>query len=332
MGCCASGASKGAEEESVPRFSANSTEGLVAGCKYLAEHGFVVWSTNLSGQKIAHLKTLFYDWAKEAVPDFSSEMKIHPEKWPSYHGILESRGIGQSKFLWACRTLPEFRHIYSTLYNTNDLFVSFDGCNASLGNEGSAPWPHIDQSLTILPPTSVSVQSLLNLIDVTPTKGGSLVVYRGSHKMIAKRWLEGDHTLIHDSKKHGTSLKDDKELDLKTRTFISLKEGEIASWLSTTVHENQLCELFYPRLQRLAAYVSMSPLLMHKHDLQPFSLNQLSLERYKAASQGMTTSHWATLLPQPKPRDQDSPVPASCLKTAFSDDELRLLVGKYLLD
>jgi hypothetical protein len=124
-------------KQQIPRFSVKDEKELQSGLKYLSDQGFVIWDARLEIKEIDRLKDMFGTWAQEAIPGYNKEKHVFEkdrQDWlPSFSGIIESRGIGQSDFMWACRTLPQFRTIYEAIYKTDELFVSFDGCNASIG-------------------------------------------------------------------------------------------------------------------------------------------------------------------------------------------------------
>lgn len=42
-------------------------------------------------------------------------------------GIINDHGIGQSEFLWYIRGNPNIKKIFSSIWNSDELFVSFDG-------------------------------------------------------------------------------------------------------------------------------------------------------------------------------------------------------------
>ena len=66
-------------------------------------------------------------------------------------GLLNGRGIGQSEFLWFIRGNPNVKHVFSRIWNSNELCVSFDGAGCFRDwrlNEQwktSGAWYHCDQ-------------------------------------------------------------------------------------------------------------------------------------------------------------------------------------------
>lgn len=42
-------------------------------------------------------------------------------------GIINDHGIGQSAFLWYIRGNPNVKKVFSSIWNSNELFTSYDG-------------------------------------------------------------------------------------------------------------------------------------------------------------------------------------------------------------
>jgi len=69
----------------------------------------------------------------------------------SHIGLLNTLGIGQSEFLWFVRGNPNIKKVFSNIWNSNELFVSFDGAggfrnwhiNSKWKTTGG--WYHCDQ-------------------------------------------------------------------------------------------------------------------------------------------------------------------------------------------
>ncbi|CAF0808379.1 unnamed protein product [Rotaria sp. Silwood1] len=90
-----------------PRFSVTNNDSLNDGITHLNEH------ENIPGRHIQrHDSTT---WSNN---------------WPgnTQFGIINECGIGQSDFKWNVRSNRNIKRIYSHIWNTNELLVSFDGC------------------------------------------------------------------------------------------------------------------------------------------------------------------------------------------------------------
>jgi hypothetical protein len=64
---------------------------------------------------------------------------------------LNSLGIGQSEFLWSVRGNPNIKKVFSHIWDSNELFVSFDGAgcfrNWHINKDWKTAggWYHCDQ-------------------------------------------------------------------------------------------------------------------------------------------------------------------------------------------
>lgn len=55
-------------------------------------------------------------------------------------GIINDHGIGQSEFLWYIRANPNVKKIFSSIWNSNELCVSFDGAGCYRNWHRNAQW------------------------------------------------------------------------------------------------------------------------------------------------------------------------------------------------
>jgi hypothetical protein len=64
---------------------------------------------------------------------------------------LNDQGIGQSEFLWAVRGNPNIKKVFSRIWNSDELFVSFDGAGCfrdwrlDIKWKTAGGWYHCDQ-------------------------------------------------------------------------------------------------------------------------------------------------------------------------------------------
>lgn len=109
------------------RFDAASPIGLHKGLEYLREHGYVVFKAVASVQDVERMTRLFWEYLEQF-----GVQKEYPTTWgkiPSNeYGIILSYGIGQSKFMWYLRSIPEVKKIFEAFWKTSDLIVDFGGC------------------------------------------------------------------------------------------------------------------------------------------------------------------------------------------------------------
>ena len=104
--------------------------------------------------------------------------------WPkNSHGIISNYGISHSNFVWEARCEKNIKTVFSQIWNTNELLVSYDGVCVMLPQnitqvENTSYWFHFDQS-----PNKEGfqcVQGFLNLQDTTENDG-CLMVYPKSN-------------------------------------------------------------------------------------------------------------------------------------------------------
>ncbi|KAJ9144952.1 Phytanoyl-CoA dioxygenase [Pleurostoma richardsiae] len=91
-------------------------------------------------------------------------------------------GVVHERFMWDIRQEPEIIGVFSKLWETDELLVSFDALNITLpqrpGHVPRIKWPHVDQSP--YRDGQQCVQGIVNLSKAGPHDGG-LTVYPGSH-------------------------------------------------------------------------------------------------------------------------------------------------------
>ena len=109
---------------------------------------------------------------------------IHSRHLPIINekGMCAGYGLPHETFTWAIRTEPGVVGAFETVYETQDLIVSFDAVNMSFPNRAdlppNKPWPHQDQDRTR--PGFRCLQGLVNLLPNGPEDGG-LIVCKGAH-------------------------------------------------------------------------------------------------------------------------------------------------------
>lgn len=213
-------------------------------------------------------------------------------------GILYKRGIGQSQFQWFIRTQPGVRASFQTIWGTDELLTSFDGCNvfrpwhsavADPSWKTLGGWWHVDQGRSKL--GRHAVQGLVTLRDANAQTGG-LCVIPGSHRhheRIAGN-VEGytDYVRIHDG---------DPVMDLPKKLVVA-QAGDLILWDSRTVHCNTPALAEHPPTEaqhpttdflRIASYVCMTPSSMAD--------SAIVRVRQRAYCNRMTTGHWPHCFP-----------------------------------
>jgi hypothetical protein len=216
------------------------------------------------------------------------------------HGVVNNHGIGQSDFMWNIRSNRNIKRVYSQIWNTNQLLVSFDGCGVyrdwryDSKWKTKAGWYHVDQN-PILKPNRCCIQGFVSLTNQNETTGG-LIVYPHTHLRFQQLNDIGnrprDFVII--PKTH--PILDQGQAIGK---LIQCQSGDLVLWDSRLVHcnspafsieqrqENQPVELL-----RIVAYVSMSPTIF----IRGQTLDEFRKKRKLLAQNNCTLSHWSTEL------------------------------------
>lgn len=154
------------------------------------EHGYAVVPRVIDKEKAAEYQQAALDWLKSfnnPQLDYSDSSTWTASNLPHMHpaNLFMHYGIAHEKFIWDIRQEQRIIDVFSELWNTDELLVSFDALNITLpnrpGHEPRKPWPHVDQS-----PFRRGlhcVQGIANLSNSGPEDGG-LTVYPGSHKAV----------------------------------------------------------------------------------------------------------------------------------------------------
>jgi ectoine hydroxylase-related dioxygenase (phytanoyl-CoA dioxygenase family) len=170
---------------SPPRFAVDDEQWP----SYLEANGYVVISSVCDGAQVKQARGLMWDFL-ESIPGTEVSRSdintwgLNGDWLPSQmNGIVHGFGFGQSTFAWYLRELPAVQKVFSRIWGTPDLIVSFDGGNVFrpwrhnkewLTNGG---WWHVDQNATIAGhDKKVCVQGLVTLYDATADTGGLCVI------------------------------------------------------------------------------------------------------------------------------------------------------------
>lgn len=153
------------------------------------ENGYAVIPSAITTDAAARYQAAAFEWLKSLdnpCLDLTDPSTWTPENVPSVSEIntFNHYGVVHERFVWDIRLEPGIREVFSQLWKTDELLVSFDALNITLprrvGHVARKKWPHIDQS-----PYREGlqcVQGIANLSQSGPDDGG-LTVYPGSHKV-----------------------------------------------------------------------------------------------------------------------------------------------------
>jgi hypothetical protein len=235
----------------------------------LEEKGYCVIDDILTQEEVATSLEYFHEWLNS----YEQIKKIHNQISP--HGIFKHFEVGHQRHAWYIRTRENVQNVFKTLWNTDDLVVSFDGScwlPTELKKRDNI-WTHIDQA-----PTKKGLQCYQGFVSLTENISRTFVVYEGSHQLheqyakeknltSTKDWLLIDHDYL--------------ETIQDTKRILHVKAGSMVIWDSRCFHQNQYGNL--PE-ERIVQYVSFLP---------KSGRNKKMLEkRQKYFLEKRTTSHW----------------------------------------
>jgi len=238
----------------------------------LATKGYCIVANILTPEEIEYSKLCFQAW-KDSIPNFNDIHNII-----NHSGIIKYHNIGHTRHAWFIRTKLNVINIFKTLYNTNDLIVSYDGsCYISNKNKNETTfWTHTDQA-----PNLKGFQCYQGFVSLTENKERTLVVYEGTHLLheqyFKDRNIESDNNWQILEKKYVDSISHLKKV-------LHVPAGALVLWDSRTFHQNQYGK---PESEeRIVQYVCYIPRDHIKNTL--YNQNK----RVKYFKERRTTSHW----------------------------------------
>lgn len=117
-----------------PRFSATDHAQIQQGIEHLNENGYAVFSDVLSPDEITSNIDLIWEHFESLLPPYRIKRNDARtwDVWPGlpHLGLLPDVGFGQSQFMWAVRGNPNVKKVFTQIWQTPELLVSFDaaGC------------------------------------------------------------------------------------------------------------------------------------------------------------------------------------------------------------
>ncbi|CAF1465475.1 unnamed protein product [Rotaria magnacalcarata] len=288
-----------------PRFSVYNIEELQGGIEHLNEYGYAVFSNVLNNEEVDHSVNLFWNYLENLEEPYHiqrNNSQTWDKPWPGapHIGLVNRYGIGQSEFMWFIRGNPNVKKVFSHIWNSDELCVSFDGAgcfrNWHLNKEWktSGGWYHCDQN-PFKKPNRCSIQGLVALTDNNESTG-SLVVVPESHKYFLElpsaaqeRRIWGDYISV--PQQHSIFKK------LRPR-LVKCKAGDLVVWDSRCVHCNTPAIVDNENndqleLLRIVAYICMSPISMFVPDMDEYkSLEEFRQLREHCVQNRSTCTHW----------------------------------------
>ncbi|CAF1065447.1 unnamed protein product [Adineta ricciae] len=289
-----------------PRFSVRNIDELQQGVKHLTDRGYAVFSDILTREEISDSIDLFWKHLEHLPKPCSirrDDSKTWNKNWPGLNelGIINDYGMGQSEFMWFVRGNPNVKKVFSEIWNSDELFVSFDGAGCfrdwhlNPDWKTDSGWYHCDQN-PFQKPQRCSVQGLVALTDNDESTGG-LVIVPGSHERFVDLQFTVDERAV-----WGDYVNIPSELAAQIHPIlVKCKAGDLVVWDSRCVHCNTPSLVDKQddksatdnQLLRIVAYICMSPLSLFEPDGVRFeSLEEFRESREDFVRNRVTCSHW----------------------------------------
>lgn len=216
--------------------------------------------------------------------DGNLEQKKGLFKMGPLHSMLYQHFVGHMQSVWDVRQHEGVNRVFRQLWNTDELYTSFDGISALVPPEETKrgfyrgdDWMHVDQSPK--KEGRLSVQGYLNLYE-SGEGDGSLMVVPGSH--LEKR-AGGNADWLPVPGRLGEAVR------------VQASAGSMVLWDSRLVHQGGQPVRGRPAPNpRLVVYVCQLP----RERLNPME----EFRRRKYFAQRRTTNHWGTKLFSKTPR------------------------------
>lgn len=210
------------------------------------------------------------------------------ELYPNHKMLLQHWKVGHSELVWKVRQNPKVKDVFSKIWNTDDLIVSFDGASIYIldkPNRIQNSWFHVDQSY--IRNNFECIQSWINAYD-TNEGDATLVILENSHNYHSGFQKEFEIT----DKKDWFKLQNKEQYDyyinnncLEKR--IKCPKGYGVFWDSRLVHYGNPVEKTSPDNYnyRCVVYICMTP--------RSFASKKELEKRKKIFNELRMTSHWA---------------------------------------
>jgi hypothetical protein len=209
------------------------------------------------------------------------------ELYPNHKMLLQHWKVGHSELAWNVRQNPKVKEVFSKIWDTEDLIVSFDGASIYILDKPvriQNSWFHVDQSYTRN--NFECIQSWINAYD-TKEGDATLVILENSnnfHKQFREEFEITD-------KKDWFKLQNKEQYDFYINNGclekrIKCPKGYGVFWDSRTLHYGNPVNKTSPDdfNFRCVVYICMTPRNL---------ANQKELEkRKKAFNELRMTSHW----------------------------------------
>jgi len=244
----------------------------------LEERGYTMVFDILSEAEIEKALSLFRMW-EESIPNKNTWLALNP------HGIYKFHEVGHQEHAWFLRTRPQIQEAFKSLWKTDELVVSFDGCCHMPKNFSRKDycWIHSDQG-----PAKVGRHCVQGMVSLTSNKEKTMVVYEGTHKLHERYCYQrrlkqeevGDWVVIDEEMRNEVYNK---------RKTLNIPAGTLVLWDSRLFHENQFGPIYEDleaAEERIVQYLCYLP---KKH---PENNTTIQKKRKKYFNEKRNTSHW----------------------------------------
>ena len=240
----------------------------------LEEKGYCVIPNILDANEVSRCVSSFQQWQQTIVNHDVLHERIN------FHGIYKFHNAGHTWHSWFVRTRPKVQQVFKSLWECDNLIVSFDGCCyiSKTSKKKDNCWTHTDQA-----PDSKGLKCYQAFVSFTENKERTFVVYECTHKeheayfeergiQSKKNWQLIDHD-------HVRSIQDKKHV-------LHVPPGAMVVWDSRVFHQNQYGDPSCGFEERMVQYVCFFP----KNHRSNTNAMQEKRKKYLAAKR--TTTHW----------------------------------------
>mmetsp|Transcript_130516 Transcript_130516/g.226824 ORF Transcript_130516/g.226824 Transcript_130516/m.226824 type:complete len:407 (-) Transcript_130516:256-1476(-) len=269
------------------RYSVDDPEWL----EHLDREGYAVVAGVADKEQLGKAEDLLWEFLEQS----TTWRRGSPETWSDegherigsvHNGLVNAAGVGQSPFLWHCRTLPAVRKAFSKIWSTSDLLVSFDGANVFRPwhhgfRKTVCGWWHVDQGAA--KKGRHAVQGFVSIFEASGQTGGLTVVPR-SHLRFQEVVQDQQNPKVD----YVTVQNYEPIMQELPQRLVCCEAGDLVLWDSRTIHANAPApqQPIAPkeRLLRAVAYICMVP--------KSFAPEEVRVGRRTAFEYGFNTTHW----------------------------------------
>ena len=270
----------------------------------LDKYGLAILPNILDDGEIKAMNDGIWDYLEYASSKLDVPInRTKPKTWKTYEEyfteksmLLQKFGVGQAQHLWNLRQNPKIIDVFTKIYETNELGVSFDGTSFGLPPEKTkiksptSKWFHTDQSYSRN--DFEAIQSWVTGYDVCEGDA-TLSFLESSHKFhsIVKTHFkidEDDDGYYEDFYELSKEKLNYYVNNLKcSEYYVKCPAGSMILWDSRTIHygaspsEHRIFTNF-----RNVVYICMQP--------KKYIPTEVKRQRKRAFDDVKTTSHWVT--------------------------------------